>query len=325
MIAATCSRTATHRTAVVFAADGLYERFALLAAQRLRALQPGAFDIVLAGIDPPRPVPASLAGLDVRLAHVRTGALFDPLRLDANHSAVIYLRLALPEALAGDYDRILYLDSDVLIERGDFAALLSADMHGHALGAVRNHGQWRTPGRRNDQFRRLGLPASPYFNSGALLIDVAAWRAAQVMERSVAFGAAHRGDMIRHDQNLLNAVLQGDWAEMHPAWNWQYTRASGFFAEMMDPAVLHFIGGAKPWKVDDGRFPLRYRRAFVDFLAAHWPGEPAPAPPRTAPQDAPREMRHALWRHLLSSDRFARYVAACGDPGTLRARAEVPA
>ncbi len=324
MISAACSRPAAHRTAVVFAADGLYERFALLAAERLRGLHPSGFDVVLAGIDPPRPVPASLTGLDVRLAHVRTDALFDPLRLDAGHSAVIYLRLALPEAFRHDYDRILYLDSDVLIERGDFAALLAADMHGHALAAVRNHSQWRTPGRRNAQFRRLGLPASPYFNSGALLIDVAAWRAAEVMERSVAFGAAHRGDMIRHDQNLMNAVLQGDWAEMHPAWNWQYTRASGFFAEMTDPAVLHFIGPAKPWKVDDGRFPLRYRRAYVDFLAAHWPGEPVPAPPRVAPQDAPREMRWALWRHLLSSDRFARYLRAFDDPSAIRARADMP-
>ena len=31
------------------------------------------------------------------------------------------------------------------------------------------------------------------------------------------------------DQSLLNLVLRGDWAELAPAWNWQYTRASMLF------------------------------------------------------------------------------------------------
>ena len=64
------------------------------------------------------------------------------------------------------------------MQGGDFAALLGVDLGARVLGAVRDNMQWRTPSRRPEQFRRLRLPASPYFNAGVLLIDVERFNAA---------------------------------------------------------------------------------------------------------------------------------------------------
>jgi hypothetical protein len=293
MIAAE-SQPARHDRAVVFAADGAYARYALHAAAQIAALHPERdFDIVLCGLERAA-IPDGLAHLGVRSVALDPGDRLEGLRLDEGRTVVVYLRLLLAEAFARDYARLLYLDADIFVERGDFSALLSAELGARALAAVRDNMQWRRPGRRPEQFRRLGLPAAPYFNAGVMLIDAAAWRGARITERAVELGRRERARMIRHDQNLLNAVLQGDWAEMHPAWNWQYTRASNLFAGMMDPCILHFIGPRKPWAADAAQFPPRLARSFAAFDAAQFglalAGDPPPRPDR-------RWLRKSLWRH----------------------------
>ena len=61
--------------------------------------------------------------------------------------------------------------------------------------AVRDNIQWRTPRRRPEQFRRLGLPAAPYFNSGrAADRRRGLQRASAVLERCLAFAAARIRD-----------------------------------------------------------------------------------------------------------------------------------
>ena len=122
-----------------------------------------------------------------------------------------------------------------------------------------------------NSFRRLGLGPAPVFNSGVLLIDVAAFNAQDVLERCLAFGASHPPARIGLDQDLLNAVLHGGWAELSPVWNWQYTWASRLFEAMADAHVVHFIGPKKPWTHERGELPLRFRRAYRRFFAAHFP------------------------------------------------------
>ncbi|TDL79397.1 glycosyltransferase [Palleronia sediminis] len=303
----TSDRPAASDAAIVFVADGDYAAFALHAAAQIAALHSARdFDICLCGTVPPAPLPDSLSHLGIRLCGIATGGRFDGLRLDEGRTDIVYLRLALPEAFARDYRRVLYLDADIFVERGDFAALLRADLHGHALAAVRDNSQWRTPNRRPEQFRRLGLPAAPYFNAGVMLMDLPAWRAAAITDRAVSLGEANRERMIRHDQNLLNAVLQGDWAELHPAWNWQYTRASNLLSEMVGPNLLHFIGPEKPWSHKGGRLPLRFHDAFARFTAAHFGRSPDAA--GIAPSKNRDWLRKSLWKQTLSVGRMCDYL-----------------
>ncbi|MGC9448330.1 glycosyltransferase [Cereibacter johrii] len=147
------SRPARSRQAVIFRCNAGCLPFALHAAGRIDRLTPGrAFDICICHGEEPIVVPDSLSRLDVRLIRIDTTGLFTGLRPDP------YLRLALPQALAADYDRIHYLDSDIFVQGGDFTALLGLDPGNHPRGAVRDNIQWRTPGRRAEKFR--GLPIS---------------------------------------------------------------------------------------------------------------------------------------------------------------------
>ncbi|MFT3974016.1 MAG: glycosyltransferase [Amaricoccus sp.] len=309
-------RPAGFDRAVVFAADGAYLRHAAFAAAQLAALSPGrTFDICLCGPEMP-PAVAGLAPLGLRRCRVGTAGMFDGLGLDPRRSAASYLRYALPDAFAGAYRRLLYLDADVFIQGGDFGALLEVDLGPHPLGAVRDNMQWRTPRRRTPSFARLGLPWASVFNSGMLLIDVAAWREREVLGRMLAFGAAHDPARIGLDQDLVNAVVRGAFAELSPVWNWQYTWASRLFEALDDAHVVHFIGPRKPWSHDGGELPLRFRRAYRAFFAEHFPEAPV-GPDGVRPLANRGFVRRMLVKHLLSQGKLADYLDRFPDDMTV--------
>jgi hypothetical protein len=312
------STPARAERAVVFACDGQYARFAMVAAEQIARLHPERdFDICLCYMDERPPEPAGLAHLGVRYCRVTAGDLFDGLRLDPGRTQVVYLRLALPAAFAGEYRRLLYLDGDVFVQGGDFSALLGVDLGGHAIGAVRDNSQWRTPARRPKQFKVLGVEGARYFNAGVMLIDVAGFNARGILESCVRLGRENREVMIRHDQNLLNATLRGDWAELSPRWNWQYTWASRLFEAMEDANVVHFIGPRKPWKDERGEFPLRFKRAYRAFMAAHFPEQPV-GPDGVLPHQNPAFLRRMLVKHLLALGKTCAYLDRFPDDLTVR-------
>lgn len=308
----TSDRPAGHAKAVVFACDAGYAPYAWFAAERIAALSPGRdFDICLAAMEPPAEAPG-LAHVGMRLCHVETGGVFAGLCRDARRSEAAYLRYALPRAFGAEYRRLLYLDADTFPKAGDFSALLDIDLLGHALGAVRDNQQWRTPSRRPESFKRLGLPWAPYFNSGLLLIDTAAWEAGGVLDRMLAFGAAHPPEAIGLDQELVNATLRGDFAELSPVWNWQYTWATRLLEAMVGANVLHFIGPRKPWRHAGGELPLPLRRAYRAFLAAHFP-EAAIEGDGTPPWENLRFLYKLHAKHMMSARAMAAYLSRFPD------------
>ena len=294
--------------AIVFACDGRYLPYALFAAEQIARLNPRRdFDICLCALGETLAVPPALAALGLRICRIESGGALAGLPVDERRTEATYLRMLLPAALAGDYRRLLYLDSDVFVQGGDFGALLRADLGTRAVAAVRDNFQWRSPRRHVDSFKAMKLPNLPYFNAGVLLIDVAAFDAERVLERCVAFAAAHPTGMLHMDQDVLNGALMGEWAELSPAWNWQYTRATMVFEAMEGANVVHFIGGKKPWNHGGGRLPLRLQRAYRAFFARAYPERP-PLPEGIAPHRDRRYLRDVLVRHTLAVGRFCDYL-----------------
>ncbi len=294
--------------AVVFACDGNYARFAYFAAAQIDRLHPDRdFDICLCAPDEDLAPAPGLSALGLRLCRVSTAGIFGALSLDARRTEATYLRLALPAAFTGQYRRLLYLDSDVFVQGGDLGALLELDLGGRAVAAVRDNSQWRTPSRRPEEFRRLGLPAAAYFNGGVLLVDVPAWHDQKVLERCLDTGREHPEALVLNDQSLLNLTLRGDCAELSPRWNWQYTWASRLFEAMEDANVVHFIGPRKPWKDERGELPLRFKRAYRAFMAAHFPDQPV-GPDGTLPHGNPVFLRRMLVKHLLALGKTCAYL-----------------
>lgn len=303
-------RPARYRKAVVFCCDGNYLPFAMHAADRLRRFSACRdFDVCICHGVQDITLPDSLDHLDVRLCRIETGDSFEDLRLDPGRTTDVYLRIALPIAFAQDYDRILYLDADIFVQGGDVSALLNVDMGAHAIAAVRDNVQWRTPTRQNARNTMNGVPSSSYFNAGIMLMDVKTYLEQDIMDRCITFGRKHRDVLKRHDQNLYNAVLLDDWAELSPMWNWQFSKAARFFSTLVSPHIIHFIGPAKPWKDREGQFEPRFLASYKRFCAAHFPDHAfAPEPDQRLAPDS-RIVTKMLIKHLISRRKMARYLA----------------
>lgn len=312
----TADRPAHHADAVAICCDARFQPYAsFLAWQLATAHRDRGFDIVVASLERLAPLPL-LSELGVRHVAVDTATAFASFSRDSRRSHATYLWMALPMALG--YRRILGLDADIFHERGDLGALLSIDMGGFAIGAVRDNKQWRTPGRRVREYREMGWPSAPYFNAGVILIDCAQFIAERLLERTVDFAQTSPiADHVR-DQGLVNCVLHGNWAELSPVWNWQYTWASSLLVAATDPNLIHFIGAAKPWRDASGALPLRYTAAYETFLATHFPdAERARGLSRRRVPQVPA-VRRVLFRHWRTAPAMQAYLARFPDDLTVR-------
>ena len=289
--------SAQHRRAVAMTADARFAPFAAcLAASILERHPDRDFDVCLLVPDD-APVP-DVPGL--RLLRLEGRNPFAEAWLgEDRRSLAIFLRLLLPRLLGADYERLLYLDADIHLDAGDLAVALSLDLHGQAVGAVRDHQMWRTPGRLPEEFRALGLPRARYLNSGMLLLDPARFEAEGLLESMTAIVAdpANAAGLHRHDQSAINLALRGRWTECSPVWNWQFTRTTRYAMAHAEPRLVHFIGARKPW-LDTGRdLPPRFRARPHAFLARHAPDHPALAGLDPAARAEPRDLGKSYFAH----------------------------
>jgi lipopolysaccharide biosynthesis glycosyltransferase len=202
--------------------------------------------------------------------------------------ATLY-RLLLAPRFAGRYEKILYLDADIML-RDEIGAIFELDTGAFALGVVPAGRLWAGVSKAEQEqrvahFRALGM-SEPYrfFNNGMMLIDVAKWNRDEVGTRAIDFARRNPEVCQLVDEDALNATLDGRQAELSPLWNmragiWAYTE----LRETLRPVVIHYDGANKPWrKFARGRrmFDLHdiYReyRAFLrdtpwsGWLATQW-------------------------------------------------------
>jgi lipopolysaccharide biosynthesis glycosyltransferase len=167
------------------------------------------------------------------------------------------LRLLLGSSLPDAVSKVIYLDADLLV-RKDLFALWQQPMHGNIVLAVQDSYQQRPPLHCLPVSRRIAREL-PYFNSGVMLIDVAAWRAAGVERACLEVGARLARASRWIDQDVLNLCLAGRWGALPPVWNKQYSldlfpdwRCSPYTEREFrdargDPAIVHFCTRTKPW------------------------------------------------------------------------------
>jgi lipopolysaccharide biosynthesis glycosyltransferase len=206
--------------------------------------------------------------LDVRILPVDPGLVAD-LPASRSITSASYLRLHLPSVLPDEVERYLYLDADVLVE-SDLEPMASMSTGTRPVAAVID-GYLRR--RRLSGMRR----ESSYFNAGVLLVDRAAWCAADVTARCLRAIGEHRERYDYLDQDALNVALDGDWTPLEARWNqqsvfWERSpRRLGIDPRSLeraldDPVIVHFSGPSKPWEYANVH-PFRERYVLYRRLA----------------------------------------------------------
>jgi lipopolysaccharide biosynthesis glycosyltransferase len=202
-------------------------------------------------------------------------------------STATYRRLYLAN-LVPDIDRLIYLDSDVIV-RHDLTELWGQPLDDHPLGAVSH--AWAV-----DNETMLEHFPNGYFNAGVLLMDLARWRAQGIVGRLEdavrASLVISDGTSPPNDEGPLNAVFMDNWQSLSPRWNFTayFTDSAavtlGLAAETLtairqDPGIMHFAGGYKPWlsefaqlspyHIEFGQLRAELEQS-VDLGTFGWPG-----------------------------------------------------
>ena len=196
-----------------------------------------------------------------------------------------YFRLLLPAALPHAVEKVLYLDSDLIVV-DSLRDLWESSLGESSIAAVEEHNQ-------DFDRRRLGLAeGSLVFNSGVMLIDLKCWRRENILASGLEFARTHPERIKHWDQDVLNALLETRWHRLDWRWNalphlWMQSMYAdpatplGQQAEAVRarPAVIHFAGSgiAKPWHHRCSHpWRLRYRDLLQQTPWAGLPLEDAP-------------------------------------------------
>lgn len=300
---------------VALACDKNYAPYSICLASRIAELHSTRdFDICIFSLDKLElPQQCSRLGITARCIADHEPAL--PQHPAGRHGPAAYTRLLIPSIIRDVYQRVLYLDTDIVCEKEGLNQLLQVDLGDHCVGAVRDNKQWRTPNKRVPEFAAIGARRHPYCNTGVLLIDIDRWIQQDMSPRILMAIQDFPNAIFHSDQSALNIVTQGQWAEMSPIWNWQYTYASRFFAELVEPRLIHFIGPNKPWSKGNSQFNIRFRRFFADVDAES--GNRATTPGASHEDDQacwPSDLRKSLWKHYTSCRAMKRYLDRFASP-----------
>jgi lipopolysaccharide biosynthesis glycosyltransferase len=181
--------------------------------------------------------------------------LVQSLKVFGHVTCATYYRLFMGELLPQSLQKVIYLDSDIVV-RGKLDELWNSCYGNFIAGAVTDSFV-----EANSQIKsKLGLDrGESYFNAGVLLIDLNLWRQARVGPEAVAFAHRYADRISFADQCPLNWVLRDRWIKLPEIWNLQTSsmvvRSQEGFANYSRAAkkrglaakIIHFSGPSKPW------------------------------------------------------------------------------
>ena len=130
---------------------------------------------------------------DLRLRKVKKKWIFDS-----------YCRLYLDDLLPDSVDKVLYLDSDVLVT-DSLQPLWETDINDYTAAAVKDC-------LSQNYYKLLGLKSGAHYcNSGVILINLTKWRNNRVGEQIRRYIHERGGYVFFMEQTVMNGVIQDGW------------------------------------------------------------------------------------------------------------------
>lgn len=172
-------------------------------------------------------------------------------------SLATYYRILLPEILPDNLNKILFLDSDIVV-LGDVLPLWNTEIDNYYIG-----GCCEFPSVESKI--KLGLnPESPYFNAGVMLVNLKKWRDDNISTKGIDI-INHQKEKIEFwDQDTLNILFENQWKQLPHCWNvnqkfyvipysYEYFNMSEEEHKTFSnyPTILHYTGSDKPWNYNN--------------------------------------------------------------------------
>lgn len=196
--------------------------------------------------------------LDISWIQVDETQLKNPV-LTRHITVASYYRLLITEFLPPEFDKAIYLDTDMVV-KGNLEELWNIPLEENYLLAVQDDVQLyisMCDGLRKD-YNLESVSDYKYFNAGLLVINLKKWRKENIGVKVIEYIEQNRKYLI-NDQDGLNAILAGKWGEIHPRWNqmpriydylsWKESpHTEDIYEELLHkPCIIHFTNSPKPW------------------------------------------------------------------------------
>lgn len=172
-----------------------------------------------------------------------------------NHlSLASYSRLFIADILPRDINKVLYLDSDIIVSQS-LSALWNTDIDNYAVAGVPD--MYCT--FYANVFEVFGYSDSfKYVNAGVLLINLKYWREENLMEHFINFYNENHERLLYHDQDIINGTLYDSKLALpikYNALDFYFFRMRHDFYQyqneideaMKAPVIIHYTSPDKPW------------------------------------------------------------------------------
>lgn len=172
-------------------------------------------------------------------------------------STETWYRFLIPQ-LFSQYDKILYLDSDLIVIDDlqkifdiDITDKYAAVVHDTFVEQHYRDGNLRTssiPWYNYKDYGKmvLGKKNESYFNAGVMLLNPKKMQNDNIQEKLWAF-AKYIVPLEFQDQDVLNAVLEENVLFIKDTWNVLHGSAKSCNYQLSDISIIHFVGRNKPW------------------------------------------------------------------------------
>ncbi|MCI6305652.1 MAG: DUF4422 domain-containing protein [Subdoligranulum sp.] len=190
----------------------------------------------------------------------------------------IYYRLLIQDIMT-DYNKVLYLDSDMVI-LDDISKLYNTDIGNNFIAAVVDAdfaGCYKgvDPDRKDyfDKTLRMNSPYH-YFNSGVLIMNLNQFR--KHLTTDYIFNLAESKKFLFPDQDILNIVCEGHVFYLDMSWNvmmnWKDNNScrlntvrlaphdmyEAYMESRKHPKIAHYAGFQKPWNKFDCDYSIYF-------------------------------------------------------------------
>lgn len=123
-----------------------------------------------------------------------------------------YARLFVDRMLPLEVEKVLYLDCDMIVNASLYE-LWNLNLNDAVLAAVQD---CVSGGIKN----AVEVDSTaPYFNSGLLMINLRKWREDKIGEKCVNYIYNKKGNVLHHDQGVLNGILRNKWMRLPLKYN----------------------------------------------------------------------------------------------------------
>ena len=179
--------------------------------------------------------------------------LFDSNEITKHVSRIGTARILLPKLLPKEINKVLYLDSDMLVV-SDLKELYDISLDNCYAAMALDISVYNQITNREGYILE-GKEQNYYYNTGMILVNLLAWRKYNLSDLMIDY--LRQNNIKFGDQDALNVVLKNNIKQISNKYNNYEIIGLGSIIKLENSSIIHYITSKKPW--------INYRKEYDEY------------------------------------------------------------